>query len=78
MRVEGFGVDEVRSPSSTFVKAGARVGVEQRLGPRIAARVYADGLATLTRRTVWLNDLPVWTTPVVAAGAGFDVYVLFP
>jgi hypothetical protein len=77
IRVEGFGVDDVRTPSSTFVQAGLRAALDHSFGGRFAARVYADGLATLTPHTVTLNQVPAWTTPIGAIGVGLDFVVLF-
>jgi len=78
LRVEGFGVDEARSPSSVLAKAGLRLILEQPLSRRFAVRLRADGLGTLTPATVYLNDVSVWTTPRLALGLGTDLAVRFP
>ena len=66
LRVDGFGVDDVRSPTSITARAGLRLAVEQSLSNRIAIVLAADGLGMLTPRTAYLNNLPVWTTPALA------------
>ena len=77
MRVEGFGVDDVRSPSSITAEGGLRLVFEQPLSARFALAVHADGLASLTSRTVYVNDMPVWTTRTLAFSVGIDLAVLF-
>jgi hypothetical protein len=73
----GFGVDDPRSPSSFIGRVGLRVAFDQPVAPRWLGAVHVDGLATLTPRTVSLNELPVWTTPTLALVVGIDLAVLF-
>jgi hypothetical protein len=77
LHVEGFGVDDTRTPSSALARAGLRLALDQPVSRPFALRVYAEGLATLTPRTVFLNDLPVWAVPSLGGAVGIDFYMLF-
>jgi len=76
LAVRGFGVDDARSPSSFVARAGLRLALDQPMAPLWLAAIHVDGLATLTPRTVSLNELPVWTAPTLALSAGIDLAVL--
>jgi hypothetical protein len=78
LAVRGFGVDDARSPSSMMAKAGLRLAFDQPLSEHLALGAHADGLATLTTRTVLLNEVPVWTTPKLGLMVGIDLAVLLP
>ncbi|HEY1536299.1 MAG TPA: hypothetical protein VGF76_19905 [Polyangiaceae bacterium] len=78
LAVRGFGVDDARSPSSVLAKAGLRLAFDQPLAEHLALGAHADGLATLTPRTVLLNEVPVWTTPNLGLMVGIDLAVLLP
>ena len=78
LRVTGLGVDDARSPASTMAGVGLRAALEHALSTRFAAVLHADGAATLTTRTVYLNELPVWKTPTLSVTAGVDLAVSFP
>jgi hypothetical protein len=78
LAVRGFGVDDARSPSSMTAKAGLRLAFDQPVSEHLALGAHADGLATLTPRTVLLNDVPVWTTPNLGLMVGIDLAVLLP
>jgi len=75
-RVQGFGVDDAHSPSSVTGKAGVRLAFDEPLSQRWAIAAHVDGLATLTPRTVYLNAIPVWTTPTFGLVVGLDLAVL--
>jgi hypothetical protein len=78
LSVHGVGVDEPESASGVLAQAGARLMVSQTIGPRFAASLHVDALATLTPRTVTLNDRGVWTTPAIVLLAGIDAAVELP
>jgi hypothetical protein len=78
LAVRGFGVDDARSPSSFVARAGLRLAFDQPLSEHLALGAHADGLATLTPRTVLLNEVPVWTTPNLGLMVGIDLAVLLP
>jgi hypothetical protein len=71
--VTGFGVDEPHSPSAFTAGAGLRAALQQPLSSRFVLNAHADALATLTPRTISLNELPVWTTPAVTFSVGVDL-----
>jgi hypothetical protein len=76
LQVAGQDVDVPASPSGLAAQLGVRVGLRQLAGPvLIAERVEA--LANLTRTTVTLDRLPVWTAPAFAATVGLDVGFIF-
>jgi hypothetical protein len=77
LRVAGFGVDQARAPSSFTARAGLRALLEDPLSTRFAVRLHADGLGTLTPRTVFVNELPVWAMPPVTFTAGLDLALVF-
>jgi hypothetical protein len=77
MHVEGFGVDDTRSPSSALARAGLRLALDQPMSGPFALRAYAEGLAALTPRTVFLNDTPVWAVPSLGGAFGIDFRMLF-
>ncbi len=78
LHVEGFGVDDARSPSAVVGRAGLRLAFGQPLFGRLAIRLRAEGLGTLTAATVYLNDVSVWTTPRFVLSLGTDLAVRFP
>jgi hypothetical protein len=73
----GRGIDRPTSTHLPFVAAGARAAFVQSLGPRAFIRVRADGLAILTRWTAKLDDVPVWTMPMLGLTFGIDAGVQF-
>ena len=78
LAVRGFGVDDARSPSSFVARAGLRLAFDQPLSKHWALGAHADALATLTPRTVLLNEVPVWSTPKLGLTVGIDLAVLLP
>jgi hypothetical protein len=77
VNVEGEGVDVPASPSGKLFLTGVRLGARQRLGSVVFFAERLEGLANLTRWTVTLDRMPVWTAPVLAGTAGFDVGAIF-
>jgi hypothetical protein len=78
LRVQGLGVDDPRSPSSFAWQAGPRLAFQQALAERWFAATHVDGLANLARRTIYLDTVPVWSTPDLLVSAGIDLDFLFP
>ena len=66
-----------RRGSQLFVAAGARVAVEIPLHRLLALRLHADGLLPLTRTTVAVGEVNVWTTPTFAGALGLGLVVTF-
>src|SRR5205085_10456403 len=77
IRVAGEGVDAPGTVSRLFLQTGLRLALTQALGPRAEIVVHGDGLAALTRGTVTLDSMPVWSTPRIAAAVGLDFGVRF-
>jgi hypothetical protein len=78
LAVHGFGVDDARSPSAVVAKAGLRLAFEQAVSRRWTFGAHLDGLATLTPRTILLNEVPVWSTPRLGLRLGIDLGLLLP
>ena len=74
-RVEGFGIDDPRTPASATAQAGVRLALAHLLSPRLALAIYAEGLGNLTPQTVYLNDMPVWTPRTLSFALGIDASV---
>jgi hypothetical protein len=70
-------IDVPLSPSGPLFQSGLRLGVTQDLGDRAYLAAHADGLVNVTRWTVELDDVPVWTAPRFAATFGVDVGIRF-
>lgn len=77
IRLAGQDIEAPASPKGPFAQAGLRVGVMQPLGSRAFVTARAEGLVTLTRWRVTLDQIPVWTSPRFAGTLGLDVGVRF-
>lgn len=55
-----------RRNSTLYAAAGGRFGVEAALWGPLFGQLGVDGLATLTRTTLLVNDEPAWTTPALS------------
>ncbi|HEV8549413.1 MAG TPA: hypothetical protein VGQ57_10300 [Polyangiaceae bacterium] len=76
VKVSGRAVDVPESSSTAVFQAGLRLAARQRLGMVFFAE-RLEGLVNVTRWTVRLDQVPVWTAPPVAGTFGVDVGVLF-
>jgi hypothetical protein len=76
VRVAGHAIDAPRSASSALAQSGLRLAVRQRLGRWGYLSARGEGLLNLTRWTVTLDQLSVWTSPRVSYLAGLDFGVL--
>jgi hypothetical protein len=74
---QGFGVDDARAPATFTAQAGLRLGFQQGLSERWLLGAHTDGLVLLTPGTVYLNAIPVWTTPRLALSLGIDLSLIF-
>ena len=75
--VEGRDTDVRASPRGAAVQLGARVRLQQPLGRGVFVAGRVEGLFNLTRWRVTLDQIPVWTAPVVAGTLGLDVGAVF-
>ena len=77
LRVAGDAIDVPRTSAAILVQTGARLGVTQRVGQRVAVVLHGDGLVLLTRGVVTIDGMAVWTTPRVSAQLGLDLAIRF-
>lgn len=78
VRIDGRDIDVPASPSAPLFEAGLRLAGVHPLGRRLSVAARAEGVANVTRWTVTLDHLPVWTSPRFAGCLGFDLLVRFP
>ena len=76
--MSGRDIERPTSAVAPVFEAGARIGASQRLGRRAFLNAHVDGLTALSRWTVTLDKVPVWTAPRFAAVVGVDALVRFP
>ena len=70
-------IDVPASPRGAVLQTGLRLGLRQGLGRRLFLAERVEGLVNVTRWSVTLDALPVWTAPVAAGTLGLDVGVVF-
>jgi hypothetical protein len=71
-------IDVPASPSGSIFQTGLRLAVTQPLLGRTYLTAHAEGLVNLTRWTVNLDQMPVWTAPRFAGTLGLAAGVHFP
>lgn len=77
LRVAGRGVDVPLTASGLTVQAGLRLAASHPVGRRTILAAHIEALGRLTRGTVTLDSMPVWTTPGFIALLGIDVAFRF-
>jgi hypothetical protein len=77
MKVAGQEVDLPVSSNAAAFQAGLRLLARGRVGRSAFLGARLEGLANVTRWTVSLDGIPVWTAPPVAGTLGIDAGVLF-
>lgn len=77
IRIDGKGIDWPASTFGPYLQTGLRLAVRQDLGSRFFLRAQAEGLVTMTRATVTLDDHSVWTAQRFAGTLGLDLGVRF-
>jgi len=77
VRVQGFGLDEPHSARGLLAEAGLRLGVSLALGAGLEGRAHAEGMGTLSSRTVQLNGTEAFSAPAVVFLAGVDLAAFF-
>jgi hypothetical protein len=77
LRISGKDIEEPTSSSGLFAQTGIRLALMQPLGRRAFVATRAEGLVTLTRWSVSLDQIQVWTCPRFAGTVGLDVGVRF-
>jgi hypothetical protein len=78
VRVVGQDIDRAKSPWAPVFEAGLRLALQQRFGRHLYVAARAEGLVNVTRWSVSLDDVSVWTAPRYAATVGLDIGVRFP
>jgi len=73
LRASGSGVDAPLSPNGFGAQTGGRVAISQEFGGRYFVTARAEGLVVLSRWSVTLNEVSVWSTPRLGALIGVDV-----
>ena len=76
IRARGMGVAAPDTSWGRFAELGIRLAGSRELG-RFIVSVHADGLVTLARWNVVLNDTVVWSVPRVGGVVGLDVALRF-
>jgi hypothetical protein len=76
LRGRGTGIAEPHTSWGRFTEIGVRLAGSTELG-RFIISLHADGLVTLARWNVVLNDAVVWSVPRVGAVVGLDVALRF-
>ncbi|MEO7033455.1 MAG: hypothetical protein ABI548_06255 [Polyangiaceae bacterium] len=77
LHVAGHDVDVERSANAALVQGGLRLAWSQKLSARAYISLRGEGLVNLTRWSVTLDHVPVWSAPRVAFASGLDFIVLF-
>jgi hypothetical protein len=77
LAVEGENIDVPQSSTPAAFQAGLRLGVRERIGKDAFLAQRLEALANVTRWTVRLDRVPVWTAPVFAGTLGIDAGLLF-
>ena len=68
---ESSGLSVTRRDAGAYVGAGARVGFELKFTENIAARLFAEGLASIRNVQIIVNGGETWrTTPVIGLVGG--------
>ena len=78
VRIQGFGVDEPRTPRAPFSQAGLRLGLAQALGAGVEAKTHAEVVCTLAPWKVQLNGSETFAAPLFVFLMGFDLAAFFP
>ncbi|MEO8900401.1 MAG: hypothetical protein ABI488_02210 [Polyangiaceae bacterium] len=77
VHVAGRDVDLARSANAALVQGGLRLAWSQKLSARAYLSLRGEGLVNLTRWSVTLDHVPVWSAPRLALASGLDFVVLF-
>ena len=72
LEADGRGVDMPLQPTGFSGQLGVRAFASHDLGDRYFAALRVEGLGIVSRWTVRVNEVPVWTTPRLAALIGAD------
>jgi hypothetical protein len=77
VRVAGRDIDAPSGASAAIIQSGLRLALSQRLNASTALSFRGEGLVNLTRWSVTLDHLPVWSAPRLALESGLDFVVFF-
>jgi len=74
---ESVEISSPRRQSTLYAAAGGRLGAELSIAGPFFAQIGLDGLATLTRTTLYVNDRPAWTTPAISISLAASIGATF-
>lgn len=77
IQVDGEQIDVPASPTGSAFQVGLRAGLREKLGKSAYFAQRLEGLVNVTRWTVRLDALPVWTAPPVTGVLGLDLGLTF-
>jgi hypothetical protein len=77
IHVAGRDIDLPSGASAAVIQSGLRVALSQRLNASTSLSLRGEGLVNLTRWSVTLGHLPVWSAPRLAFESGLDFAVFF-
>jgi hypothetical protein len=77
LEVEGENIDVPQASTPAVFQAGLRLGARERIGKDAFLAQRIEALANVTRWTIRLDRVPVWTAPAFAGNLGLDVGLLF-
>jgi hypothetical protein len=77
MQVSGERIDVPASPTGAAFQVGLRLGARESIGGSAFFAQRLEGVINVTRWTVTLDSIPVWSAPPVAGLLGLDVGVRF-
>jgi hypothetical protein len=78
VRGSASGVVDARAASTPLAACGLRASWERPLTGRFALRVHAEARAALTTSRFLVDEMPVWTSSRVEAGAGLSLVAHIP
>jgi hypothetical protein len=77
VRVSGRQIDVPNEMGAALVQSGLRLSLSQRVGTHAYFLLRGEGLANLTRWSVTLDHVAVWSSGPLAFDSGLDFMVLF-
>jgi len=70
IRARGTGLADAQDSTTPHIRVGARLSGEVRLAPRLAFELFFDLLAAVSRTRLYIDDTPVWESPLGSLAVG--------